>query len=135
MLAHECIDSEAQIMSFLIEFEYGAEQNFMNEGKNLQLDIKLEQSLNQMVFQKYLAYTRLQACFYARKFTHDLIQQTRDESIKLFNYAEYLYNLNERLKKREKENNNKIKQNKQRNEEDELAFIRKGKDCISARKW
>jgi len=50
MLAHQCIDSEAQILSFLIEFEYGAENNFMAEGKNLQLDLLLEQSLNQMVF-------------------------------------------------------------------------------------
>ena len=42
MLAHQCIDSEAQILSFLIEFEFGAENNFMAEGKNLQLDLLLE---------------------------------------------------------------------------------------------
>ena len=46
MLAHECIDSEAQIMSFLIEFEFGAENNFKKEGKNLHLDQLLESSLN-----------------------------------------------------------------------------------------
>lgn len=46
MLAHQCIDSEAQIMSFLIEFEYGAENNFKKEGKNLHLDYLLESALN-----------------------------------------------------------------------------------------
>ena len=46
-------------MGFLIEFEFGAENNFEVEGKNLQLDNLLENSLNQMIFQKYLAYCRL----------------------------------------------------------------------------
>lgn len=50
MLAHECIDQEAQIMNFLIEVEYGAENNFRIEGKNLKLDILLEDALNQMIF-------------------------------------------------------------------------------------
>ena len=53
MLTHECIDSEAQIMSFLIEFEYGAENNFRKEGKNLHLDMLLESALDQMIYQKY----------------------------------------------------------------------------------
>ena len=38
MMAHQCIDSEAQIMYELIEFEYGAENNFRKEGTNLTLD-------------------------------------------------------------------------------------------------
>jgi len=63
-------------MNFLIEVEYGAENNFQKEGKNLKVDIELENTLNQMIFQKYLAYTRLQATFYARKFTEDLIAKT-----------------------------------------------------------
>ena len=46
MLAHQCIDQEAQIMNFLIEVEYGAENNFRSEGKNLKLDILLEDALN-----------------------------------------------------------------------------------------
>ena len=69
MLAHECIDSEAQIMGLMIEFEYGAENNFKKEGTNLSLDTLLNNALNQMIFQKYLSYTRLQATFYAREFT------------------------------------------------------------------
>ena len=50
MLAHECIDQEAFIMMFLIEVEYGAENNFAREGRNLTLDILLESALNQMTF-------------------------------------------------------------------------------------
>ena len=46
MLAHECIDAEAQIMNFLIEFEYGAENNFKNQGGKLQLDTLFEKALN-----------------------------------------------------------------------------------------
>jgi hypothetical protein len=65
-------------MGLLIEFEYGAENNFQKEGTNLHLDSLLENALNQMIFQKYLAYTRLQASFYARKFTKDLIERTQD---------------------------------------------------------
>ena len=107
MLAHECIDSEAQIMSFLIEFEYGAENNYKKEGKNLHLDQLLESSLNQMIYQKYLAYTRLQAAFYARTYTQDMILKTQKRSIELYNYAEYLFDLNTRLAKRERENKKK----------------------------
>jgi hypothetical protein len=33
-------------MSFLIEEEYGAENNFQKEGKNLRVDIQLENALN-----------------------------------------------------------------------------------------
>ena len=32
MLAHECIEAEAQILNFLIEVEFGAESNFQKEG-------------------------------------------------------------------------------------------------------
>lgn len=46
MLAHECIDSEAQIMGLLIEFEYGAENNFKKEGTNLSVDTMLEKALD-----------------------------------------------------------------------------------------
>ena len=104
MLAHQCIDAEAQIMGLLIEFEYGAENRFQQEGDNLHLDTLLENSLNQMIFQKYLAYTRLQAIFYAKKFTKDLIEKTQEQSIKLYNYVEYLYNMNNLLKTKEKKN-------------------------------
>ena len=77
-----------------------------------------------------MAYTRLQAAFYARKFTLDLIKSTREESIKLFNYAEYLYDLNDRLKSKEKVNITKIKNSKKNNARDEKAFRRKAKDMI-----
>lgn len=56
-------------MGLMIEFEYGAENNFKKEGTNLSLDTLLNNALNQMIFQKYLSYTRLQATFYAREFT------------------------------------------------------------------
>lgn len=59
MLAHQQIDEEAQIMSMLLEYEYGAEENFRKQGKNLTLDRLLEESLNHMIFQKYVSYTRL----------------------------------------------------------------------------
>ena len=108
MLAHQCIDSEAQIMGLMIEFEYGAENNFKKEGTNLQLDTLLENALNQMIFQKYLSYTRLQATFYAREFTQKLIDKTQDSSIKLYSYAEYLHDLNKTLKSKEKLNNKQI---------------------------
>jgi len=50
MLAHQCIDSEAQIMGMLIEFEYGAENNFKKEGTNLSVDTMLERALDQVIF-------------------------------------------------------------------------------------
>ena len=117
MLAHECIDSEAQIMGLLIEFEYGAENNFKKEGTNLSVDTMLEKALDQMIFQKYLAYTRLQATFYARKFTSQLISETQDSSIKLYTYAEYLGDMNDKLKKSERANNKQIMVNKQENQD------------------
>lgn len=43
-----------------------------------------------MIFQKYLAYTRLQATFYARKFTEDLIGKTETSSFELYEFAKYL---------------------------------------------
>lgn len=116
MLAHQCIDSEAQIMGMLIEFEYGAENNFKKEGTNLSVDTMLERALDQVIFQKYLAYTRLQATFYARQFTRETIEQTQDQSIKLYTYAEYLYDLDRKLRRRESDNNSQIKKNREANE-------------------
>jgi len=115
MLAHQCIDSEAQIMGLLIEFEYGAENNFKTEGTNLSVDNLLENALNQMIFQKYLAYTRLEATFYARKYMRELIDETQDASIKLYNFVEFLFDQNEELERQERRNTKRIKENKEKN--------------------
>ena len=130
MLAHQCIDSEAQIMSFLIEFEYGAESNFAKEGVNMKLDMLLDDAMNQMIFQKYLAYTRLQASFYARKYTLDLINQTQENSIKLYNFAEYLFDLNKTLKKKESKNKKDIEAAKEENSNIEKSFNRYSKEMM-----
>jgi len=37
-------------MGLLIEFEYGAENNFKKEGTNLSVDTMLEKALDQMIF-------------------------------------------------------------------------------------
>lgn len=78
-----------------------------------------------MIYQKYLSYTRLQAAFYAREFTLQMISKTQKRSIELYNYAEYLYDLNERLAKREKENNDEIEERKTNNKkkEDKLKDV------------
>ena len=130
MLAHECIDDEAQIMSFLIEFEYGAENNFKKEREKLHLDELLENALNQMVYQKYQLYTRLQAAFYARQFTLDMIKKTQERSIELYNYAEYLYDLNEWLIQKEKENEEKISKEKQENQLAEKELLELAQQAI-----
>ena len=130
MLAHECIDSEAQIMGLLIEFEYGAENNFKKEGTNLSLDTLLENALNQMIFQKYLSYTRLQATFYAREFTAKLIDKTQDQSIKLYSYAEYMHDLNKTLRSKEKLNNKQIAANQKENAKIEAKLREIATSCM-----
>ena len=117
-------------MSFLIEFEYGAESNFAKEGVNMKLDMLLDDAMNQMIFQKYLAYTRLQASFYARKYTLDLINRTQENSIKLYNFAEYLFDLNKTLKKKESKNKKDIEAAKEENSNIEKSFNRYSKEMM-----
>mmetsp|Transcript_35212 Transcript_35212/g.46380 ORF Transcript_35212/g.46380 Transcript_35212/m.46380 type:complete len:144 (-) Transcript_35212:146-577(-) len=118
-------------MGLLVEFEYGAENNFKKEGTNLSLDAHLEKSLNQMIFQKYLSYTRLQATFYARKFTKELIEKTQDQSIKLYTYAEYLHDMNKTLRTKEKANNKQIASNLKENTKIETKMREIAHACIN----
>ena len=73
-------------------------------------------------------YTRLQAAFYARQFTKDMIKETQKRSIELYNYAEYLYELNNELIEKENSNKAKIYAESKQNESTEnqlLAVARK----------
>ena len=122
-------------MSFLIEFEYGAENNFKKEGKNLHLDMLLESALDQMIYQKYQSYTRLQAAFYARQFTQDMIIKTQKRSIELYNYGEYLYDLNSKLVKKEKKNEEEIEKRRIQNNRLEEKLIKEARVFLDPKKW
>ena len=93
-------------MSFLLEFEFGAETMYDQENTHLNLDNLLEQSLNQVMFQKYLSYTRLQATFHARKHMLELIKNTKNNSKRMFKFIKYLKKLRKGVNE-EKEANKK----------------------------
>ena len=75
------------MMAFMIEQEFGAEKSLVNIPK---LDEKLEKGLDEQIFRKFMALTRLQATIQAVKYCDKRLQAQAAEDKKLIEYATFL---------------------------------------------
>ena len=75
-------------MAHMLEMEYGCEADLLKCAA--ELDVHMERTLNQQIFAKYLAYTRLQATRKAEKLNIDRVAVQKREDVNLIKYAQFL---------------------------------------------
>jgi len=78
------------MMAFLLEEEFGAEENLVHWYKDLEIDNLLEKGLSNEVFRKYFSITRLQATMHARKATEENLKAATQKDQELIDYSSYL---------------------------------------------
>ena len=84
-------------MAFMLEAESGAEK-MIQEPKEaisfetLEIDKKLELSLNQMLFKKYFNLARLQASVSAKVYSENRLAEALEKDKNIIQYGKYLQN-------------------------------------------
>jgi len=124
MLLHQKISEEAEIMQFLIDEEQGCGLKVQAASlkKYEDVDKKLEQAVDGLIFEKHMLLTRMQAINTAKDRCQSHLESLKSDDTDIKKYAEWLIRKLETAQEEEKRMRSKIKK-EQGNKENNLKMI------------